>query len=233
VRRVAVVLLVAGAVAGVAAVADATLSPRALRTSILSAAKAQHSVHYVTKQVVGNSLTTLVGDVEAADGVQHVTLKFGKKSGKLTIVVVDQTAAYVQGDATGLHEALGLTNAQATTYAGQWISIPKGDKLYGGVAEDVTLGSAIQIITPRGRLKAFKARDHGVRVVGVRGTSGTGKKKELRVLVARAHGKLPLEEDEFAPGEEYISRTMFSKWGEAVQAQAPASSTPISTVRGG
>jgi hypothetical protein len=232
VRRVAVVLLVAGAAAGVAAVAYGTLSPRALRTSILSAAKAQHSVHYATKQVVGNSLTTLAGDVEAAGGVQHVTLKFGKQSGKLTIVVVDQTA-YVQGDATGLHEALGLTKVQASTYAGQWISIPKGDKLYGGVAEDVTLGSAIQVMTPRGRLKAFRAKDHGIRVVGVRGTSGTGKKKLLRVLVARAHGKLPLEEDEFAPGEEYISRTVFSKWGEPVQAQAPSSSTPISTVRGG
>jgi hypothetical protein len=213
--------------------AFAAVSPRALRASIINAGKAQQSVHYVAKQVVGNSLTTYTGDVEAADGIQHVTLKLGKKTAHFTIIVIDQTV-YVQGDDLGLQLGLGLTKTQASTYAGQWISIPKGDKLYTGQAAFVTLGSVMQIITPRGRLAAFKVKRHGVRLVGVRGISGTGKKKELQVLVAPAHGKrLPLEEDELTPGAGYISHTVLSKWNESVQVQAPSSSTPISTVRAG
>jgi hypothetical protein len=67
----------------------------------------------------------------------------------------------------------------------------------------------------------------------VRGTSGTGKKKLIQALATKAGGKrLPFEEDEFAAGESYISRTVLSKWNEPVQVQAPASSTPIATVRG-
>jgi hypothetical protein len=224
----AVALLVAGATA---AVALAALSPKQLRASIVAAAKAQRSVHYVNKQVVGNSLSTLTGDVEAADGIQHIKIVLGKQTAHLTIIVLDQTA-YLEGDAVGL-QFQGLTKSQATAYAGKWISIPKGDKLYAGTAEDVTLGSVIQIITPHGALAVFKAKEQGTRVIGVRGTSGTGKKKLIQALATKAGGKrLPFEEDEFAPGESYISRTVLSKWNEPVQVQAPASSTPIATVRG-
>jgi hypothetical protein len=233
VRRAALILLVAAVAAATAVAAFAAVSPRALRASIIDAAKAQQSVHYVTKQIVGNSVTTLTGDVEAADGMQHVTIKVGKKSAHFTIVVIDQTV-YVQGDDLGLQLGLGVTKTQASTYAGQWISIPKGDKLYSGEAAFVTLGSVVQLITPHGRLAVVKGKHHGVHMVGVRGISGTGKKKELQVLIAPAHGKkLPLEEDEVAPRQEYLSHTALSKWNEAVQVQAPATSTPISTVRSG
>jgi hypothetical protein len=233
VRRAGVLTLFV-AIAAVAAVAAfAGTSARAVRASIIDAAKAQQSVHYVAKQVSGNSVTTLTGDVEVADGVQHVTIKIGKKTAHFTIVVIDQTA-YFQGDELGLQLGLGLTKTQATTYAGQWISIPKGDKLYAGTAAFVTLDSVIQLITPHGRLAAAKAKYHGTRVIAVRGLSGKRKKKEAQILIAPAHGKhLPLEEDELAPGVEYISHTALSKWNEPVQVQAPATSTPIATVRGG
>jgi hypothetical protein len=233
VRRAALILLAAPLAAGTAAAAFASLSPRALRASIVDAAQAQQSVHYVAKQVVGNSLTTLTGDVQTTDGIQHVTIKVGKKTAHFTIVVIDETL-YVQGDDLGLQLGVGLTKTQASTYAGQWISIPKGDKLYAGEAAFVTLGSVIQLITPHGRLAAFKVKRHGVHMVGVRGISGRGKKKELQVLLAPAHGKpLPVEEDEVTPGQEYISHTALSKWNEPVQVEAPSSSTPIATVRAG
>ena len=172
-------------------------------------------------------------DVATADGRQHVSFKVGQETGQVTILVLDDMA-YVEGDTNGLELLLGLTKSQASKYAGQWISIPKADKDYNRVAAAVTLGSFVQEITPHGHLAAFKGKLHGTRVIGVRGTSGTGKKKSLQVLAARAQGKpLPLEEDEFAPGRQYISRTAMTKWNESVQVQAPSSSTPISTVRGG
>ncbi len=230
--RVGVLALVVALAAVAATVALAAQSPKALRTSILAAARAEHSVHYKTSQIAGGALITLVGDVEAADGSQHVTLKAGKQTAHLTILVSDQTA-YVQGDLLGLEALQGLTKTQASTYAGQWISIPKGDKDYGETAADVTLGSVLQLSTPRGHLAVASRKLHGERVVAVIGVSGKGKKKELKVLAARPRGnRLPVEEDEIEPRREYIAHTVFGHWNESVQVQVPSSSVPIVTVRG-
>jgi len=227
-----VLALVVTAVAVAATVALAAQSPRALRDSILATAKAQQSVHYATRSVAGNARLTLTGDVAAADGRQQVSMKVGKVTGHATILVLDRTA-YVQGNANGLQFLLGLTKAQASSYAGQWISIPKGDKHYNPTAGAVTLGSFLQGIAPHGRLAALKGKLRGKRVIGIRATSGKGKKKELQVLAAPASGKpLPLEEDELSPGRAYISHTAMSKWNEPVQVQAPANPVPISTVLG-
>ena len=222
-------LVVVGA-AVAAAVALAAQSPKALRASILATAKAQQSVHYVAVQTAGTSLLTLTGDVAAADGRQEVSFKSGKATGKISILVVDQVA-YVQGDSNGLQQLLGLSKTQAGTYAGQWISIPKGDKHYSSTAASVTLGSFLASITPQGRLAVFKSKLHGRRVIGVRAISGTGKKKKLQILVASASGKrLPLEEEDIWPARQYLSTSKMSKWNESVQVQAPSSSVPIATV---
>jgi hypothetical protein len=223
----------AAATAAVAAgVAWAAQSPRAVRASIVAAAKAQQSVHYKTAQLNGGASLTLTGDVAADQGTQQIRLKIGKKTGHLAIVVSNQVA-YEQGDVVGLEAIAGLTKTQASTYAGQWISIPKGDKDYGGAAADVTLGSVIQFMTPHGRLAVVARRLHGTWVIAVVGLSGKGKKKELQVLAARrGKNRLPVEEDETAPGLEYIAHTVFSRWNESVQVQVPSSSVPIATVRG-
>jgi hypothetical protein len=139
--------------------------------------------------------------------------------------------AYVAGDVNGLQLLQQLTKAQASKYAGQWISIPKVDEAYSRTAAEVTLGTFLQSITPRGRLATFKGNERGTGVIGVRAISGTGKKKKLQVLVARAKGKrVPLEEDETVPGRDFVGRTTLSKWNEPVQVQTPAQSVPISTV---
>ena len=177
-------------------------------------------------------VVTTGADVTRTAGKQHVTFQVGKKKSHVQIVVTGQIA-YVEGDVTGLELNLGLKSAQATKYAGRWISIPKGDKLYAPIAQADTLGSLIQVITPHGRLTSASAKLHGVRVIGVRGVAGTGKKKTVQILVAHASGKpLPLEEDELAPGQNYIGHTTLSKWNEPVDVSAPTSSTPIAAVRG-
>jgi hypothetical protein len=134
--RIGVLVLVVMTAALPAAVALAAQSPRAVRASILDAAKAQQSVHYVAVQIAGNSQLILTGDVAATDGRQQVSFKAGKEKGHMTILVFDQTA-YAQGDSSGLQLLLGLSHAQASTYAGQWISIPKADKHYSSAAASV------------------------------------------------------------------------------------------------
>jgi hypothetical protein len=227
----ALALVVAAAAVGTA-MAVAAQSPRALRNSIAAAARSQHSVHWQGTDVVGGARVSTGADVAATMGSQHVTFYLGKTRAHVLIRVLDHTA-YVNGDALGLRLNLGLTSAQASKYAGQWISIPKTAKLYAGTAEADTLGSLITSIVPRGRVKAFSAKLHGSRVVGVRSVHGKGKKKTLQVLDARTHGKrLPVEEDEVTPGMNVISRTVLSRWNEPVQVQAPANSVPISAVLG-
>lgn len=212
--------------------ASATESPKAVRASILAAANAQQSVRYKTREVVGATLLSFTGDVAVSDGRQHVSFKVGQQTGQITILVLDQIA-YVQGDANGLQFLQNLTKAQASTYAGRWISIPKGDKDYDSTAASVTLASFLKSITPRGRLAVVRAKLHGTRVIAVRATSGTGKKKRIQVLDAPASGKrLPLEEIDLVPGREYIGHTAMSRWNESVQVQTPANAVPISTVRG-
>jgi hypothetical protein len=232
VRRLGALALVVAAVAVAAAVALAAQSPKALRNAIAAAARSQHSVHWQGTDVVGGARALTGADVSTSEGSQHVTFYLGQTKAHVQILVVDHTA-YVNGDALGLRLNLGLTSAQATKYAGQWISIPKTAKLYAGTAEADTLGSLVTSIVPRGHVTAFSAKLHGSRIVGVRSVHGKGKKKTLQILDARAHGKrLPVEEDEVTPGMNAISRTVLSRWNEAVQVQAPANAVPISTVLG-
>jgi hypothetical protein len=214
------------------AVALAAQSPRAVRNEIVAAARGEHSVHWEQSSSVGGARLSSGADVTTNEGVQQVTFHIGKATGHVTIQVVDHTA-YVRGDETGLELNLGLTRNKAAAYAGKWISIPKADKLYARTAQADTLGSLIASIVPHGRLRAFSAKVHGLRVFGLRAVHGKGKKKTLQILEARAHGKpLPIEEDEVTPGMNAISRTALSRWNEPVHVTAPTHAVPISTVRG-
>jgi hypothetical protein len=231
-NRIVVVIAVSAIAAGAVAIADASQSPRALRSAILHTARAEKSVHWVGKWRYPDSRDTIVSDVGATEGSQTLTTKTGTGTARLTVELVDQTA-YVEGNVDGLVQFQGLTESQAQTYANQWISIPKGDEAYAQAADALTLQSLVNDLVPHGHLAIVSARRHGRAVMGVRGTLGKGKKKETDVIYARARGKkLPLEQDQSNPGDGYSARTVLSKWNETVSVTAPAISTPIATVRG-
>lgn len=224
-------LVVAGA-CGAAGVSFAAPTPKALSRAILAAARAQNSVHYTRRDVVGAAFVTFTGDVAKAEGLQTVTLKVGKKSGSIKILIVGGIA-YLRGDAFGLHALGQLTTAQASGYAGRWISIPSSDRLYATTAADVTLGTFVTHLAPHGRLSMFRARIRGTKVVGVRAIWGKKKHRTLEVLDAHARGKhLPLEQEIFTPGDEFLSKCVMNHWNEPVNPQAPSNAVPISTVRG-
>jgi hypothetical protein len=230
-KRVVVASAVFAISGAVIAVAYASQSPRALRATILQAARAQQSVHWVEKSRYPDSVFTFVSDVGGTQGSQEITMKMGTDTGQLTVELVDKTA-YIEGDVNGLVDIAGLTQSQAEAYANQWISIPKGDEAYAGAAGALTLSSLVRTLSRNGHLSIVSAKRHGRAVVGVRSVLGKGKKKDVIVLYAPARGKkLPLEQDESAPGYGYSGRTVLSNWNEAVSVTAPATSTPIATVR--
>ena len=230
--RIGVLVLLAMTAVVAASVALAAQSPKAVRNSIVAAARGEHSVHWQGTDIDGGVGLSTGADVTADEGVQQVTFHLGGHTAHVAIRVIDDTA-YVKGDAVGLRLNLGLTSAQASKYAGQWISIPKTDKRYAATADADTLGSLISSMVPPGHLKTFSAKLHGLRVVGLESVHGKGKKRTVQTLVARSHGKrLPIEADEVAPGAKTLGRTVLSRWNEAVTVQAPPTAVPISTVVG-
>ncbi len=231
-RRITTLALVMAVLVATAAVALAAQSPKALSASIVAAARAERSVHWSATEVIGAVAVTTGTDAARTGGVQHVTLAVGKQRGHIRIIVTGGVA-YVRGDALGLQLNLGLTAAQAKKYAGGWISVPKHDPSYAPTADGDTMASVVHDLAPQGRLSLVSVKLHGVRLVGVQGISGTGKKKVAEVVFTHAHGqRLPLEEDTLAPAKHFIGHMAFSKWNETVKVTAPASSTPIATVRG-
>jgi hypothetical protein len=228
VRRVVFLALVLAAAVVTAATALASASPRAVRASIVAAALAQKSVHW--QQIGdGEALSTTNADVNADSGRERYTFQnLGGPRGTLRIRLVDHTV-YVQGDTDGLVGMLGISQTQAETYVGQWISIPQGDELYAEMAYGLTLASVVHLATPRGRLKLSRMTSHGTRLLVVRGKRVEA--GQFWRLTAHANGpRLPIK----FSYEDLDTGTSgrFSKWNEPVDVQPPASSTPIATVRG-
>src|SRR5690349_4500560 len=95
----AVVVCLAGLV--VALGAAATSSPQALLTSILSAGRAQHSVHYVSDARLGTLRVIQVADAATAQGIQRITYVKAGHSGHVTVIVSGRNA-YVRGDVFAL-----------------------------------------------------------------------------------------------------------------------------------
>jgi hypothetical protein len=232
-RRVGLLILVSVIAAGAVGVAYASQSrsPKAVRSSMLSAARAKHSVRWKQTARYPGDVFTMVTDAGATEGKQTLRLRTGKQLAHLTIKLVDNTV-YVEGDEPGLEMIQGLTPSQAQAYAGQWIAIPKGDKDYAQSASALTLSSLVRDFAPRGILHGVKGKRHGVRMIGVKGTHGRGKKRETDVLYARARGKkLPLEQLASVPGRHFSARIFLSRWNEKVAVTAPTAPVPIATVR--
>ncbi len=241
----AIVLTCSASLSGCGSSSLLAQSPRAVRSSITAAALAQKSVHWTEDACSCMSGSErIVSDVTAEGGVQRIT-RWPRE--KLEIRLVAGTV-YVRGNRRGISDELNLTPTQAKRYAGRWISIPKSDKLYAQEASEVTLPSIVHDFTPHA---ASDSKLVVVPYLGPTGTAGpTGAPRvkhhrgrtdlvELRQvgsgvvitsLTAHAAGEpLPAVWTNQWPGGGVSGR--FSKWNEPVHVHAPATSTPVATVR--
>ncbi len=182
-------------------------SPKAVRrAATIAAALAQKSVHWTADDYeLTDHETRISADVNADSGTAWVMWQVtdGDDGGRYHLMRVNRMF-YVNGDSTSLQWLFNLKKAQATRYAGRWISTRNGEGLTVGVAAGLTLPSIV--------------REYAS---AVRRTS------------AHATGEpLPIRFDKEPSQVESITGS-FSKWNEPVHVHAPASSTPIATVRGG
>lgn len=230
--RVGVLLLGMAAAAVAAAVALAAQSPKQLRAAMLKAAAAQRSVHYVSTSSVPGHAIRVVSDVGRGRGIQRITVTSHGRSGPATVLVVGRTA-YIRGNAFTLHNYFPLTQAQAGSYAGKWISIPSTSGAYSIVAADATFASFVADLLPSKHLAVVRATVAGRRSVGVRGTVRQTGRTLVEIVYAPAVGTpLPSEEKAFPAGRTGTSLTHMSRWNEPVHLAAPANAVPIATVVG-
>jgi hypothetical protein len=243
-RRIAIAVIVLSLCAVLSACGSSSSSPSPpapkvaapkVAAPIVAAALAQKSVHWEEIDRPHMQLPIkFVTDVNADSGTQRLTFAPGTRyAGKAQVRLVNDIA-YVEGDAVGLKSVLYLDKARAKKYAGRWISIPKGDTLYAGIANGLTLASIIHDVIPGGRpLRLVRKNAHGTpRLVVEVDTHSRTFSGFPGSLSANANGKqLPVAFDIPNCVGCYTSGT-FSKWNEPVHVQAPAKSVPITTVRG-
>lgn len=235
-----VVLGALGAVATCGALALASLSaplagasstsPENLWAKALSASKSESSVHYVEVSTSNGERVTISGDVDRVAGTQFLTFSSGSKKGSGTISVVGGVA-YVNADAYGLQQALGMPQNLASQVAGTWISITPADspQLYAQTAAELTMASVISNFDMKGPFSSGgRGRLAGVAVTTVKGYLTGTSKKVPQVFYLSARDDLPLYSVSQSSGKHSSRMTaQYSHWGETVSVTAPKSSVPI------
>ena len=230
--RIGVLVLVGATAAITASVALAAQSPKQLRAGMLAAASTRHSVHYVSTTSAPGRTIRIVGDVGSKLGSQRITLKLGGHSGQASVLVVGGSA-YIQGNAFMLKNFFPFTQAQATKYAGQWISIPSTSGAYAAVSADTTFASFLADLLPGTHLSLVRAKVSGKAAVGVRGVVRQAGIQLVETVYAPAKGTpLPFEAKTAVTGGRGAGVTRMSRWNEAVHVTAPANAVPITTVVG-
>jgi hypothetical protein len=232
VSRLGVLALVVVFAAVSAAVALATQSPRQVRAGMLAAASAHHSVRYVSTTTAPGRTIRIVGDAGPKLGSQQIRLKLGNHSGNGTVLVVGGSA-YIRGNVFTLANFFPFTQAQATKYAGQWISIPSTSGAYSAVSADTTFSSFLADLLPGTHLSVVRDKVAGRSALGLRGVIRQAGARLVETVYAPASGTpLPFAEKAIVVGSRGAGSTRMSRWNEAVHVTAPANAVPITTVVG-
>jgi hypothetical protein len=190
----------------------------------VQAAKRAGSVHYVLVSSDAHSSETITGDSSMAEGRQIVT------SGSAHIqALLVRGVAYVNGDATGLQSALGLTPAVAAKYAGDWISLTRDDPPYASVVAAVRLDHILGQVTPSGPLTLLQPADTSGRGASV-GLSGglpapvQGATGTSTLYVSVRSPTLPVRFTGRARSGRNVvhDEATFTGWGRPLELSAPA-----------
>lgn len=228
-RRLSVVPLVLAAAVATAAAALAAQSPQARLAAIRKAVYAAHSVHYVSRSAGVGHTVRMVSDVGAGEGIQRIAVSFKGRSGHGDVLIVKRTA-YLRGDAYTLQNYFGFTQAQASRYAGKWISIPHSRRGYATVAADATFASYASGLFPRTKLSLVRSGSE----LGVRGEQRQLGSVVLETLMAPSHGNpLPTRATYTFPGHPGTGLTTMSRWNEPLRLTTPSHAVPVSKVVGG
>jgi hypothetical protein len=203
----------------------AALPAKQILTEAEAAATAAGSLHFSSATKEGSASIDFTDDSSASGGKQVITMSDG---GQMTVLVVSGVG-YVNGNAEGLAGFLGMSEANATQLAGQWIAVKSTSPYYQQVVTGVTTSSVLGEFAPTGALRTTPRQQvDGQSVVGVRGTapsdSGLPAGSAVTLYVAATGRPLPVSCVE-GSGDDKNDVT-FSHWGEPVNVSAPSASVP-------
>ncbi len=217
-----------GATATASATATATATASTLYKEALATTRGW-SVHYASNSTSSNQTLIERGDAGPASASQTVTM--GK--GTISILVIGGFT-YVKGNATGLQNLAGLSSAQATEAAGQWIEFATSNAAFAPVVQGVRSQDIAKELALKAPLSLGHARTlDGLAVEAIEGTQTFGRTSRHVVLYVRARGThVPVEEDSVnADGkpssDEHVA---YSKWGERIRPQAPKATISIGPI---
>ena len=221
--RIGTLLLVVACAVAVGGSAEAATSPKSLRTAILDATSAKHSVHYVVVDTGRDYRTSMVSDAVEHSGIQRITVVRSGRTGHVTVLVSHSTV-YIRGDAFALHAYMALPKSRASRYARRWLSISHTSPVYASVAADVTFGSFVNHLLPKQQLSIVHGSVAGRSVIGVHGTACEQGINVIEAVFAPTHGtRLPVEATAVLHGSYGGTGTRrMSRWNEPVRVQAPA-----------
>jgi hypothetical protein len=213
----------------------ASTSTKSAASEYQAAVKAatNQSVHFETDITQGNVSLQQSGDAGTSSGSQSLTIRNGKFTEHMNAEVVGKTG-YVNGNSAGLHNIIGLTNAQAKKYAGKWLSFPMSN---AALAQLVAGLLRSQVATELGfggpYIFAGNATVNGQKAKGIQGSVSTPNGGSVpEVLYVPATGKpLPIKEVTNPGGKAHSSfvhgAVTFSNWGEHVSVTAPTHTTSL------
>jgi hypothetical protein len=207
-------------------------TPKQILASALAAARKSGTVHFELVGTSPSSSETITGDASSTDGREIISAG----TVKIEALVVGG-AAYIQGNAGGLEDEMGLAAATATTYAGKWISIARTDAPYASLTKAVTLASTLSQLQPTGHLTLTAATTRASHaVIGVhgglpgvpqKGTTGTA---VLYVSTSDPTVPIVFQVVQTASGSEDHDTGTFTDWGKPLHLVAPASAVAFSTL---
>ncbi len=213
-----------------------TKSGAQIIAAAVAATKRESSFRFEESAISGSSGVSVVADVGAAAGEQHITIHQGSKVGKVTVMLAGGTA-YFEGDASGLEDLTGMSAKVADAVAGRWISVPSTNSSFSGLAGSLAVKSAAsQLVELSGTLTKGKTSTRlGHQAVAVRATESTKTGSLALTMYVRTTGAaLPISVEgttQESGSAAHLISASFSDWGEVLHLAAPTSALPIASVQ--
>jgi hypothetical protein len=225
-------LLVACGGGGGSSGALAGQTPKQVLAGALAAAEKSGSVHFKLLGTESGKTETIEGDSSATDGREVIT------AGTLTIQAeVVGKGAYVEGNAGGLEDQMGLSATSAATYAGKWISIAPTDAPYSSITKAVSLEGTLGDLQPTGHLTLTGVTTQASQsVIGVKGglppgaAKGTTGSAVLYVSTSKPTVPIVFNVQQDTSGTKESDVGTFSNWGKPLRLVAPAATVPFSSL---
>ncbi|HEX4433311.1 MAG TPA: hypothetical protein VH012_00680 [Acidimicrobiales bacterium] len=190
-------------------------------------------VHFASVAKQNGAELDVSGDAGTTSGAQTLVVKQNKLTERMSAKVVGSTG-YVSGNSAALQHVIGLTKADATKYAGKWLSFPTSNQglgeLVGGLLSS-QVSKELEIGGPYTYGKtATVAGQHATAIKGAVATESGGKVPVVLYIPAKGT-PLPIQEVTNAGtggGASAIHGTVtFTHWGENKSQTAPAKSTSL------